>query len=324
MRLILGAIYLFLGAVLFAIPNMTRGELLFAVPVRPDFRASPKGRHAIRTFRAMVGFVVLAGAAALWLAPQESLNALVGVVLMGTVLAALGSFYWEHRKLAPEAVQYTRPREAGLTTAPDKLPQFTWLAAGPFAIILGVALWLHVNWNSIPERFPVHWSASGQPNRWAERTTRGVYGLLILGTELCVWFLIMALAGWFGSRRSRARRNMLGLMIGVQYFLAVLFSLIALQAPLGIPVAVVALAPPAMLIPLIMVMRNLMATPSEPMDSTPNECWRAGVIYYNPDDSTVVVQRRMGLGYTLNFASPWSWVLMLGLVLIIASAPFVL
>ena len=36
------------------------------------------------------------------------------------------------------------------------------------------------------------------------------------------------------------------------------------------------------------------------------------------------VEKRKGLGYTFNFANRWSWVLLLGPALMIASAPFVL
>jgi uncharacterized membrane protein len=36
------------------------------------------------------------------------------------------------------------------------------------------------------------------------------------------------------------------------------------------------------------------------------------------------VEKREGLGYTFNFANPWSWALLLGLALVVASAPFVM
>jgi len=37
-----------------------------------------------------------------------------------------------------------------------------------------------------------------------------------------------------------------------------------------------------------------------------------------------LIEKRDGLGYTFNFANRRSWVLLLGLTLVIASAPFVL
>jgi uncharacterized membrane protein len=324
MRLVLCAVYVSMGAVLSAIPNMTRRELLFAVPVPPAFRESRAGRHAISRFRTAIAAAVLAGVCALLLSPAELLNATAAAVPIAILLAFVISFYWQNRKLAPAAVQYTRSREAELTAAPEELPRFAWLATGPFVILAAAARWLYLNWNRIPARFPVHFDAGGQPNRWAERTTKGVYGPLFFGAELCAWFLIMALAGWFGSRRSRSRSVMLGGVIAIEYLLGLLFALIAVQALLGIPVWVIALSPMVILIPLIIVMTNKMSEPREPMDPTPNDCWKGGIFYYNPNDAALFVERREGLGYTFNFANRWSWMLLLSLALVIASAPFVL
>jgi uncharacterized membrane protein len=325
MRLVLCAVYVFVGAVLFAIPNMTRRELLFAVPVPPDFRESRAGRHAISMFRAAIGAAVLAGLCALLLSPAKLLHATATAVPIAIVLAGGLSFCWQNRKLAPAVVQFIRPRETELTTAPEELPRFTWLAAGPFVILGAAARYLYLNWSRIPARFPVHWGPSGQPNRWTERTTKGVYGPLFFGAELCAWVLIMALAGWFGSRRSRSRPIVLGCTIAFEYFFALLFALVAVQPLLLIPNWVIALLPTAILIALITVMTNKMSEVTEPIDPTPNEYWKGPVLYYNPDDTALFVpSRHQVFTYTFNFSNPWSWVLLLGLAGVIASAPFVL
>jgi uncharacterized membrane protein len=324
MRLVLCAVYGFVGALLIALPNMTRRELLFAVPVPQDFRESRAGRHAIWMFRITIAAVVLAGVGALLLLPVDLLDATATAVPIALLLAGGVSFYWQYRKLAPMAVQFTRVREVEVAVAPEKLPWFSWLAAGPFVILAAAARWLYLHWDRIPPRYPVHFDAAGHANRWVERTVNGVYGPLLFAAELCAWLLIMGLAGWFGSRRSRSRPVMLGGMIAVQYLLGVLFALISVQAPLGIPVSVIALAPTAMLIPLIIVLRNKLSEPGAPIDPTPNGCWKGAIVYYNPKDAALFVEKREGLGYTFNFANPWSWVLLLGLALVIASAPFVL
>jgi len=324
MRLTLCVIYVFVGALVFALPNMTRRELLFAVPVPPDFRASPAGRHAIRMFRLVVAAAAVAGACALLLAPAGLANAMAGAMPIAISLAGAVAFWRQNRALAAAAQQYTRPREAEMTSAPERLPWYGWLAAGPFAILAAAAAWLALHWDRIPERFPVHFDVNGQANRWAARTIKGVYGPLFFGAEICAFILIMALAGWFGARRSRTRPVMLGGAVAVEYLLGLMFALIALQAPLGIPVWAIALSPVAILIPLIIVMVRKMSEPWEPMDPTPNECWKADIFYYNPDDAALFVEKRDGLGFTLNFANRRCWMLLLCLVLVIASAPFIL
>jgi uncharacterized membrane protein len=54
-----------------------------------------------------------------------------------------------------------------------------------------------------------------------------------------------------------------------------------------------------------------------------DEEWKGGVFYSNPRDRSLLVPKRYGIGYTLNFGNPWAWAL-LALILIVAAAPLVL
>jgi uncharacterized membrane protein len=35
--------------------------------------------------------------------------------------------------------------------------------------------------------------------------------------------------------------------------------------------------------------------------------WKAGLVYHNPDDPAVWIEKRFGFGYTLNFARSGAW-----------------
>jgi uncharacterized membrane protein len=54
----------------------------------------------------------------------------------------------------------------------------------------------------------------------------------------------------------------------------------------------------------------------------PDDAWR-GVFYSNPDDPSLFVPKRFGIGYTLNFGNPWSWAVVVFIILMVA-LPFVL
>ena len=321
MRTIVG-MQMIVGALLVALPNMTRRELLFAVPVPPDFRQSHAGRRALAAFRLMVAAVVLAGVAVLLLSPTRLIDAILPAVILGTVIAAFVAFYWQYRMLIPFAVTVTGRREAQLTTAPDRLPWFAWLGACPFAALGAAALYLYLNWGRIPERFPIHWGAGG-PDEWANRSVRGVYGSLLLGVELSVFFLILAMATWYGSRRSRSRTVMTGGIIGINIVLGASFAVFALQPVLEIGPGVITLGTITALAAVIAVMWKQIRDAAGPPDPTPQECWKAGIIYYNPNDAVLFVEKRGGFGYTLNFANRWSWALLAGLGVVLASIPFI-
>ncbi len=320
MKPILVSIYIFLGAVFFAIPNMTRRGILFAVRVPTDFRQSSAGRRSINLFRSLMAATVVVVLAAILLSPLH----LIGLVTLAApfiliLIAGLG-FFWQHRQLGPFAVQSRPPREVVVSTLPDRLPWFTWLSVGPFAILATCAIFLQSNWANIPVRFPVHWGADGQPNRWSERSIHGVYGPLLFGAELCLWFVASALLSWFGARRSRLRTAMLGCLIAVEYMLGLLFGIIAISPLIHIPILITVLGPMVILIPMIIVMARVASEPGDPVEPTPEECWKGGVLYYNPNDSALVVEKRLGTGYTFNFANHLSWALLGSMVLIVLSA----
>jgi uncharacterized membrane protein len=54
-------------------------------------------------------------------------------------------------------------------------------------------------------------------------------------------------------------------------------------------------------------------------DKQNNDLWRFGIIYYNPNDPSVWVEKRVEIGWTLNFAHVRSYFIM-GLILAIPLA----
>jgi len=54
----------------------------------------------------------------------------------------------------------------------------------------------------------------------------------------------------------------------------------------------------------------------------PEDHWR-GVFYCNAQDPALLVPKRYGLGYTLNFGNPWSWAV-LAVILVLVALPVVL
>jgi len=51
-------------------------------------------------------------------------------------------------------------------------------------------------------------------------------------------------------------------------------------------------------------------------DATPDSAWKGGVFYYNPDDPALFVEKRYGLGWTLNFGHPQAKLILVGLLLV--------
>ena len=43
-------------------------------------------------------------------------------------------------------------------------------------------------------------------------------------------------------------------------------------------------------------------------DRTPDACWKWGMFYINPNDPALFVEKRFGIGYTVNLGNRWSWI----------------
>lgn len=53
-----------------------------------------------------------------------------------------------------------------------------------------------------------------------------------------------------------------------------------------------------------------------------DQYWKAGIFYYNPNDASIFIEKRMGIGWSINFARPMGWVLLLlplAIIILIAS-----
>ncbi len=306
---------------LLAIPHITPREFLFGVPVPDGFRSTEPGRRALRFYRLLIAIPSALSLLGTVLLPVP---AFFVTAVLATTFVGMAAFVAQNRKLKPFAIQPALVRRTTLGP-PQPLPWFTWLGILPLLLLAGAAMYLHSHWDRIPARYPVHFSYDGTPNRWADRTVRGVYGPLLLGGELTVWLFALALAGWYGSRRSEPmRKPMVAVMLTVELMIALLFGAIPLKLAGGIaiPTPVMVLGPLALLIPAMAYAVHESNKPRDP-DPTPNDCWRGGIIYHNPNDAALFVQRRDGIGFTVNLGNRWSWAIY-GSLLLVLAGPFIL
>lgn len=311
----------FVAAAIFAVPNMAHRRTLFGCTVPRDFHSSPTGRRSIAEFRFAVAIAFAAALLALAFVPRSFLSPVLVAGPVFVICIGILMFLREHRRVAPFAFSPVHPREAEVSTAPEKLPGFVWFAAGPFAILAAAAVFLHLHWSEIPSRFPVHWGLDGQPNRWDDRSVQGVYGPLFVAAAFCALLLICGLTTWFGARRSHLRRVTLASMIAVEYMLALSLAAVAMKTFIQVPVSVMTLVPLIFLVPVAVAAARASTEPGDGPEITPDEAWKGGMIYYNPDDPALFVPKRFGLGYSLNYANRWSWLFLGGIVLIVVVAP---
>lgn len=315
------------GLLLHLIPQLTRADLFFAVTVAPEFRPTPAARRIMLMFRSIVWISTLA-AIALAVVTQMKMLAVI-LQLAGFLLAFLSA--------RNQALNHTSAQssaiEIDLAAPPERLPGGLVVALLPPCSLIVLAIWAIFNWERLPERFPVHWSPAG-PDRWLNTSPGTVFGLLASNLFLCLMMVAMAwgVLGWsrriatMGPRAQRERafrRRGAQLLIIVEYLLPLPAWFALLQAPAKAMIAWVAALALLGAVSFVILIRAgqggsrkvSAAGAGTTGDRTPDTCWKLGLIYFNPVDPSIFVEKRFGIGYTINFGNRWSW-LMLAVMLV--------
>jgi uncharacterized membrane protein len=341
----------------YLMPRLTRPDIYFAVTVPPEFRDSAEGWSILKGYRVEVTiFGVLALLMVLAAARISQPNYMMVVTLAGLFLQGAGVFlayYRARERVLPHAVAPATVREAVLVPREARLPGGWLLQFPPFALLAGTAIWLNSYWKQIPEVFPIHWGANGQPNNWTTRSLGGVYGPLLIGAVLCVlmgflayamlrWSRAIRVGGTAGEGERRFRVLVVSILVAFEYFLAVEFMWVGLTplshqqaGPPGLgPMLLFALVFVVVVVVLVMrfgqggtrlVTSTAVASGAvAPVgDRTPDKYWKLGLIYINRNDPALFVEKRFGIGYTLNFGHPGAWIFLALLVAVVVATIFI-
>lgn len=126
----------------------------------------------------------------------------------------------------------------------------------------------------------------------------------------------------------RRRSSLLMLIIGLLIIL--LLSFIQLNMLFELNVELVALV--STLLPAIIIIGTIIfafttgqggsrigrtATGSNTPPINDDSHWKLGSIYYNPQDPSIWIEKRMGIGWTVNFARPMAWFFLIAILAVI-------
>jgi uncharacterized membrane protein len=331
---VIGGIAVLYAVLFWFMPGLTRRDLYFAVTVAPGFRDKPAGKSILSRYRtelviasALAFIAFFAGVA--WFG--------IGFVTVGFLIqiaASFIAFYRARQRVLPEAVPPTMIREAELHGNQPIIPGGWIAASGPFFLLAGCAAYLWIHGAETATYYSSDWSDIGQPHRLDARSlsVRVTSAAAIL---VALSVLLYGLARWVrpiyavGPERIhevKFRRMVSILLLLVEYFIALQAAWIVLVRPqAGLRVALLPAGFLLVLIAAAAIARlgqggNRMAAPNEKPsarsnvavgDRTLDRYWKLGLFYFNRNDSAVIVEKRWGLGYGLNFARPTAWIIVM-------------
>jgi len=337
-------IWIMLGTValtavlLAALPWLSRPEFLFAVTVGPEFRKSGDGRRVVARYVAEVAAHSVVALALTWLSAQRGGP---GLMLLGVLWLVIGTaiaLVRGHGAVMPHRLAPSRSRQADLTPRRGSSVAVAVAALLPLLFFAELAVYAHFNWDHVPDRITVHWGLNG-PDRWLDKSPRAVYGFIGL---LAAASLSLSVAGWgilrgtrrialgrSGFRYERTFKKAGAVMLLTIAYIMLVPVWLTLRPVTGNPdsewlmniwggvTVAISVGVVAWMIYVGQggnraARRAAVAEPEElPFgDRTPDECWKWGLFYFNPGDPAIFVEKRFGVGYTINMGNVWGWVVM--------------
>ena len=319
-------------------PRFSRPDILFGVTVADAFVAG-EGRTLVSRYRAIVWIGAAAAVLAIGLllrAPQEDsgrIPMLMMGIMTGSIVFAHVAWQWARHKARAHAVAPSDVRVASLVTRDTSLPGGALFAAGPFAILLATALlrYTYLDMDVVPD----------------DPDTANPFGHLALGAILVAMGLTMAVTlarrsrqiavdGPAAAAEQRFRRVNVFVCVLTGYAMAIMLSASTVES---IPAFGDAVSSRAwfLLLPVMVFNFGVVfwmfrvgqggqravapgARRDVHGDATPDHAWKVGgLFYFNPHDSAIWVEKRFGLGYTLNMGNSRAWML-IGMMLAFMAA----
>ncbi|MFZ0663240.1 MAG: DUF5808 domain-containing protein [Acidobacteriaceae bacterium] len=309
----------FVATTMHALPWLSRRERLFGVTVTEEFRGL-EGRRLVRQYE-------------LWLLPW-TVAALGGSLLLtvvthpfwGTALVLLPAFaacvlVWRTFNRIPRTASGGESVRIADLSANGGVNWIVALLVVPLGALVATAVYLHAHWAEIPARYPVHWNLQGVPNGWSTRTMMGVYGPLAVGGALVLFIgMLAALVRW-GARQSAWRPALVAILVAAGWMVGGSFAMAGLlplhYLPPGQIFGFEGAGLTVLAIATIIAMRRMRRPNTPHAEATPDACWHGGMFYYNPQDPALLVEKRIGLGWTFNFANPLAWVILALIILVL-------
>jgi len=340
-----------LTAVAWWLPSLTSPTLPFGVR-SPDARAdAPVIAEQRRQYRRQVaasGAVLITVGV---LVSSVFSFGMPGVIPLLTVAACLAAY--GRARVAVMAVKRREDWYGGLRqgvvadtalrTDPERFP---WLWAVPAVLIcIGTTVVGVLRYPSLPERIPVHFTGSGSADRFAARSIGTAFFPVFVQAALTV--LLLALT-WLSFRAradldparpadSARRHRRFSVRTAISLLLLAAFANLALLAAAwGMWHADQRVSPALMLLPILaglVVVIGIAVRTGQGGSRLPaqggavteestgtvrrddDRYWRLlGSVYVNRADPALLVQKRFGIGWTVNFGNPRG-VVLLGLIL---------
>lgn len=348
---IFAIIILFLAVMEAAIPYLVKRTVVFGVSIPEEYTKTPelrvyKKRYALIVFSvSMVVFISFLSWGMLASPAEEQLVLVCTAMPIAMILLSLTCYVYFHAKTTllkrqrrwGENLKQIKVTDLSVRSQDEMLPWYMYVL--PVIVTLGVMGYTVLQYPTLPEQIPTHWGPNGQPDAFTTKNPLSVISAPLILLVMQVMFLginettkrsgIKLSATSTESSRIRQltlRKYTSWFLFLISLLLTTLFSFLQLstihEGLLG--EGTMLIAPFIFLLVIFggaIVYAVKVGRAGEKIgtqsvegigDVDEDEFWKGGLFYFNKNDPSIFVEKRFGVGWTLNLANPKGYFIVLG------------
>lgn len=288
--------------------------------------------------------------------PREGQVAFVGTLIEFSVMIISISFYlYFHARTMQlkkmnkwtENLKQVKMTDLSIRSQDEMLPWYSYIL--PMIVTVGLMGYTIFQYDLLPNQIPTHWGPNGEPDAFTEKTLFSAIQMLVFLLVMQLMFLGIHIATkksgikLSATNLQASRNRQLSLrkysswfMFLIVFLITILFSYFQLttihpqiigdQLKLVIPFAFLILILIGTVVFALIVGRTDKGAPvqvnGDITDLDDDSYWKGGLFYFNRNDPSIFVEKRFGVGWTLNFANPLGYLIVLLPIVIILVISF--
>lgn len=347
---------LFLAVMESAIPYLVKRTVVFGVSIPEENIKDQVITRFKKTYSTIVFSLSIVALTYFFIwyqntTPTEEKMVLFGTsIQFGIILLSIALYFYFHGRTAQrkkaqkwgENVKQVKVVDLSIRAQDEMLPWYVFFF--PMVITLGVIIYTIINYKIMPDQIPTHWGINGQPDAFKEKTALSAIQMPLILIIMQVMMMVMNISqkrsGFKLSATSTeaSRQRQLTLRKYTSWFMfltsvlmTMLFSFFQLSSiHIELVNAAFAFVLPLIFLFLVLVGTIIFAVKvgrsGNSTDATSvegigdydeDEYWKGGIFYFNKSDPSIFVEKRFGVGWTLNFANPIGYLVILVPLIII-------
>lgn len=354
-------ISLFITAIQAAIPFLVKRTVVFGVTIPEKYMKEPQLKKFKKSYSSLVAFISLLILAfylgwALLNQPGEERAVLIGCIIeFAIIFVSMSLYFYYHGKTTQlkkanhwtENLKQVKIADLSVRSQDEMLPWYIHLL--PMLITIGMIAYSVLNYQILPEQIPTHWGINGKADAFTEKTPFTAISMLLTLFILQIMFLGIH----YGTKSSgiklsanatnASRLRQLTLRKYSSWFMFLMSLLVTMMMSffqlttihphifanslmLAVPLFFLAVSLIGTIIFAVKVGRSdkqtIESADGEMTDFDEDSYWKGGLIYFNKNDPFIFVEKRFGVGWTINFANPIGYVIVIVPLIIILFIAF--